>query len=248
MLHMPFEPAVPTAKRQSRRLRRGALSAVAGVATGLLAPAAAPAPMAAAGWCPDVEVIFARGTFEPEGVGATGQAFVDALRTRLGGTSLEVYPVNYPASLDFPRAADGVADTRNKVMALVSDCPQTRIVLGGYSQGAAVAAYTTTDTVPAGFTLPDGISGPMPASVADHVAAVALFGKPSGGFLNMINRDAPPITIGGLYTAKTVDLCVPEDPVCSPGGNDQSAHGAHISHGMTDQAANFAAPAITAHQ
>ena len=34
-------------------------------------------------WCPDVEVVFARGTFEPPGVGATGQAFVDALRARL---------------------------------------------------------------------------------------------------------------------------------------------------------------------
>ena len=30
--------------------------------------------------CSDVEVVFARGTFEAPGVGATGQAFVDALK------------------------------------------------------------------------------------------------------------------------------------------------------------------------
>jgi len=38
--------------------------------------------------CPDVEVLFARGTNEAPGVGPTGQAFVDALRTRIGDQSL----------------------------------------------------------------------------------------------------------------------------------------------------------------
>ena len=195
--------------------------------------------------CPDVEVVFARGTFEPAGVGATGQAFVDALRGRLAGSSIDVYAVNYPASLDFSRAADGVTDASTKILQLASSCPQTKIVLGGYSQGAAVAAYTTTDTVPVGFTLPTGITGPMPATVANHVAAVALFGKPSGSFVNMVDRDAPPITIGHLYASKTIDLCVPDDPVCSPAGTDQNAHNAYPVNGMTDQAADFAARAVT---
>src|SRR5690349_5934724 len=58
--------------------------------------------------CAAVEVVFARGTFEAPGVGATGQAFVDALNARLPGTSVDVYGVNYPASLSFGQAADGV--------------------------------------------------------------------------------------------------------------------------------------------
>lgn len=33
--------------------------------------------------CPDVEVVFARGTNEPPGVGGVGQAFVDSLRPKL---------------------------------------------------------------------------------------------------------------------------------------------------------------------
>src|ERR1700761_1047947 len=49
-------------------------------------------PSASAQPCPDVQVVFARGTGEPPGVGPTGQAFVDSLRTRVGGRSLEVYP------------------------------------------------------------------------------------------------------------------------------------------------------------
>src|SRR5689334_16572450 len=48
--------------------------------------------------CSDVEVVFARGTFEAPGVGATGQAFVDALSGRLGGKSVDAYGVDYPAS------------------------------------------------------------------------------------------------------------------------------------------------------
>jgi hypothetical protein len=40
------------------------------------------------------------------------------------------------------------------------------------------------------------MTGPVPDSVASHVAAVTLFGKPSTGFMNMIDRTAPPITPG----------------------------------------------------
>ncbi|OPX06822.1 hypothetical protein B1790_25810 [Mycobacterium sp. AT1] len=35
--------------------------------------------------CPDVEVVFARGTFEDPGIGRTGQAFVDAVTNRMPG-------------------------------------------------------------------------------------------------------------------------------------------------------------------
>jgi cutinase len=132
---------------------------------------------------PDVEVVFARGTFEPVGVGKTGQAFVDALRAELGGKSVDVCPVNYPASLDFATAADGVIDASNKIRDVAASCLNTQMVLGGYSQGAAVVAYTTEDSVPPDFTLPAGITGPMAPEVANHVAAVTLFGKPSSGFL-----------------------------------------------------------------
>jgi cutinase len=202
--------------------------------------AAAPTPA-----CADVEVVFARGTFEAPGVGDTGQAFVNALDSRLAGKSVEVYPVNYPASLDFQAAANGVVDASNKINAVAASCPDTDIVLGGYSQGAAVAGYTTFDAVPAGLALPAGL-GPMPPAVAQHVSAVVLFGTPDNWFLNLVDRGAPPITIGQLYSAKTLQLCAPGDPVCSPGGLDRAAHSSYKSNGMADQAADFAARAIGA--
>ena len=195
--------------------------------------------------CPAVEVIFARGTLEPPGVGATGQAFTDALNGRLRNTPVVIYPVDYPASLDFNQAGAGVADAASKVLDIVNTCPATKIVIGGYSQGAAIAAYITTDSVPPGYDLPAGITGPLPPNVANHVAAVTLFGKPSSGFLNLVDHSAPPINIGPLYANKTIDLCAPQDPVCTSGGGfSRAAHSAYKSNGMTDQAADFAAKAV----
>jgi cutinase len=98
--------------------------------------------------------------------------------------------------------------------------------------------------VPAGFQMPAGLTGPMPPAIADHVAAVALFGKPSSGFLQMIANTAPPITVGHLYSAKTMDLCIPEDPICSPAGGDSNAHNMYPADGLTDQAAEFVAQKV----
>ena len=67
-------------------------------------------PTAEAAPCPDAEVVFARGTTEEPGLGPTGDAFVDSLRSRIGVKSLGVYAVDYPATMDFATAVDGIYD------------------------------------------------------------------------------------------------------------------------------------------
>nr|WP_304441335.1 cutinase family protein [Mycobacterium sp. 852002-51057_SCH5723018] len=197
----------------------------------------APVPSASAEPCPDVEVVFARGTNEPPGVGRIGQDFVDTLRSRVGSKSLGVYPVNYPASTNFPTAIDGITDAGHHVESMAASCPRTKMVLGGYSQGAAVMGFVTANTVPDGANLADPPQ-PMPADVANHVAAVTLFGTPSTQFMSIINE--PSVTIGPQYAAKTLELCVPNDPVCS-GSGFPAAHRQYVEAGMVDQAADFAA-------
>jgi cutinase len=221
------------------RMASAALTAVGFVAAAAgLGPQTAISAAQPAGACPAVEVVFARGTNEPPGIGDTGQAFVNSLNSRLS-TPVAVYGVNYPASLDFPAAINGVADAANHIQSVVASCPDTQIVLGGYSQGAAVAAYTTFSSVPPGFLLPPNLSGPMPPDVASHVAAVALFGTPDPFILNLLDHNAPSIAVGPLYADKTLELCAPGDPVCQPGAFDRSAHSAYKTNGMTDQAAQF---------
>jgi cutinase-like protein len=195
------------------------------------------APPTSADPCPDVEAVFARGTSEPPGVGGTGQAFVDSLRPKIGGKSLGVYPVNYPASTDFPTALDGIRDAGTHVESMATNCPKTRMVLGGFSQGAAVMGLVTSAAIPDGVDAAD-VPKPMPPDVANHVAAVTLFGTPSNRFMEMVG--APPIVIGPLYQPKTIELCAADDPICSTGG-DWAAHNAYTDDGMVEQGANFAA-------
>ena len=60
------------------------------------------------------------------------------------------------------------------------------------------------------------------------------------------DHNAPPITIGQLYTGKTLQLCATGDPVCFPGGLDRAAHSSYKDNGMADQAADFAARQLIA--
>ena len=216
-------------------VRRALVLAGAGgvAAAGLIGPGAAEAYAAES--CPDVEVVFARGTAEPAGLGRVGQAFVDELRTDLGGRDLGVYAVNYPASYDFLQSApQGADDASAHVQATVASCPDTSIVLGGYSQGAAVI-----DLIAADPNATFGFGRPMPANVAGHVDAVAVFGNPSG----KIGR--PLTAISPLYGAKTVDLCNGADPVCSD-GDDRPSHSLYAESGLTRQAADFVSAKLAA--
>ena len=187
-------------------------------------------------------MVFARGTTEPPGLGATGQAFVDDVRAKVGDKSVGVYPVNYPASPDFPTGIQGIVDASTHVQETATNCPDTKMVLGGFSQGAAVMGFVTTELIPDGMSLPT-VPEPMPADVADHVAAVALFGTPSDRFMNMVSQ--PPVVIGPLYEPKTIEMCIPMDPVCSQGG-DFGAHNRYIADGLVLQAATFAADQVAA--
>jgi cutinase len=198
-------------------------------------------PAASAQPCPDVEVVFARGTAEEPGAGPTGDAFVDALRSRIGTKTLELYPVDYPATTEFPKALDGVRDASARVESMAANCPNTNIVLGGFSQGAAVAGFVTANVIPDGA--PEGVPNPMPSDVATHVAAVALFGKPNDRFMRAINQ--PDVEVGPLYADKTVEMCVDDDFVCSS-GRDFNAHTQYVETGKVDDAATFAAAKVTA--
>jgi cutinase len=186
-------------------------------------------PLASAS-CPDVEVVFARGTDEPPGVGKVGQAFVSSLRQKTR-KSVGAYAVNYPANKDFLAATNGANDASNHAQQMANNCPNTKLVLGGYSQGAAVIDIVTAAPL-AGF----GFHDPLPAATADHVAAVALFGNPSARASGLMSAITP------NFDGKTIDLCNTGDPICS-NGTQWNAHLAYMP-GLTNQAANFVAARV----
>ena len=83
-----------------------------------------------------------------------GEAFVSSLRQQTR-KSVGAYGVNYPANKDFLAATVGANDTSNHVQQMAGNCPNTKEVLGGYSQGAAVIDIVTAAPLPGfGFHQP----------------------------------------------------------------------------------------------
>ncbi|ATY58323.1 cutinase precursor, putative [Cordyceps militaris] len=143
--------------------------------------------------CKDITVVFARGTCDPGNVGVlTGPAFFAAVRAAVGGKSVNVQGVAYPASvagyLDADKAAgltmaQIVRDTR-------SACPNTKIVISGYSQGG-LAVHNAADA----------LGGDM-----SNVSAVVVFGDPMSHY-PVSNIDASKVRI----------VCHGGDNICDGG-------------------------------
>lgn len=210
-----------------------AMTAAALLTIPVVAPGSIPA--ASAYDCPDVEVIFARGTSEPPGVGRVGRALIDSLRQQTS-KKVDEYAVNYPAGRLQLGGGDGANDVIKRVKAAADVCPDTQLVLGGYSQGASVIDIVTGTQV-------GGISwgSQLPAEYADQVVAVATFGNPA-------DRTGGPISQqSALFGAKAIDLCNPGDPICHEGpGNEWTDHTDGYIPALTSQAANFIAGRLRA--
>jgi cutinase len=189
-------------------------------------------PSASAAPCTAVEVVFARGRTEPAGVGILGNAFVSSLRSK-ANKNIGVYAVRYPADNEVDVGAN---DMSQHVQYMMNNCPDTRMVLGGYSLGAAVTDVVLA--VPMQFF---GFDNPLPPGADTHIAAVALFGNGS--------QWAGPITnFNPTYRDRTIDLCHGADPICNPADpntwqDNWPAHlaNAYIQAGMPNQAADFVA-------
>jgi len=206
--------------------RRSVGRIVAGAPLMVLAFLTAPAgvPVATADGCPDAEVVFARGTGEPVGPGGPGQAFFDSLTSQLPGKVVNLYPVDYPSTNDYVNSAHaGADDAVAHVQGTAASCPNTRIVLGGYSQGAAVMDMTSHRLSP---------------QVANRVAAVALFGNPQSSYAKSLSDSQIPAIESG-YSPKTIDICLPNDNICAEGGSI-IAHLGYVPD-ATNQAAAFVA-------
>ncbi|KLO46173.1 cutinase [Mycobacterium nebraskense] len=204
------------------------------VAVSVLWIASGPVAPARADGCPDVQLIFARGTAEPPGLGVAGDALLAALRPDLGSRSVDAYAVNYPASYNFLQTADAANDARDHIAQMADQCPATKLVLGGFSQGAA-AVSMLAGVPPLGERIGNFGSAPaLDPGLANKVAAVAVFGNPG-------NRFNTPLSTTGQFAGRAIDICGAGDPVCVVGGRDRDAHHDYGVPPYPGQAAGFIA-------
>ena len=189
-------------------------------------------PSAGAASCPDVEVIFARGRLEPPGPGIIGATFIDDLRAKVN-KNIGLYAVNYPADTE---ADLGANDIVQRIQYNLANCPKTRLVLGGYSLGAAATDMAMALPIPV-----LGFKTPMPSAAPSHIAAVALFG-------NGTQWLGPITSFNPVFKDRTIELCHGSDPICNPADpdtwadnwNDHLAN-AYVEAGLVNQAADFVA-------
>ena len=233
-------------KKVSTAVLAGLGTVLTAAATVVTAPAAQAAP------CPEVQVIYARGTTEkPAPLGTTGQSFVSSLQAQLVGRSVAGHGIRYAASGDYARPLNyvrsvraGVLGTQARIISTIKRCPNTQIVLGGFSQGAAVVGYAISsdlrlrrDLSILQFAMPK----PLPVSISDHIAAIVFFSPPSDNWLGDIG--APPIRLGAEYAGKSMRYCLPLDNICD-GTQFSPPNPLHLAYtlgGVTYAGAAFAA-------
>ena len=191
-------------------------------------------PVAAAESCPDVDIVFARGTTDKPGFGIVGRAFIDSLKKKLIGKKITAYPVDYPADWNFSKStSDGAVDANKHIQYVANACPATKMVLGGMSQGAGVVDLLLIGNRPIWLFK----TAPLPDAMVNHISAVAVFGNP----VRSKPRLGPLTEISPQYGHMSIDQCAFGDPYCSALGTNMLAHFAYPWNGMVTEAATFAA-------
>ncbi|KAH9987837.1 carbohydrate esterase family 5 protein [Xylariaceae sp. FL0662B] len=174
--------------------------------------------------CPNVHIIAARETTAPPGLGSASTVVNLVQEANEGATSEAIiYPAAggkvYGASV-----AVGVAAVANQTNAFNRMCPESKIVMVGYSQGAQIiddAFCGGPDGLSVKTTAPSVSSG-----VSDMVAAIILMGDPrhvDGLPFNVGNATAGGFAArpAGFQCTQFEDIiqayCDAEDPFCAKG-------------------------------
>lgn len=148
------------------------------------------------GTCTEWTVIFARGTAEPGNVGVlVGPPLFDALDDKFGSSALTIQGVNdYSASVQgYLEGGDpnGIAEMAQQIQAAKEQCPSTKLIASGYSQGCQIVHRAIAQ---------------LDASTASWISSVLLFGDPfNGQALNSIPESR-------VFTA-----CHALDDICKDG-------------------------------
>ncbi|KAJ1322856.1 cutinase [Microdochium nivale] len=163
--------------------------------------------------CPKAVFIYARGTTEAGNMGATvGPNVANGLESRYGNSQVWIQGVGdpYTATTSTNLLPDGASTIAiNEMIRLInlsaSKCPNAKITVGGYSQGAALTAAAVSR---------------LSSAASAKVVGAVLFGYTK----NLQNGGRIP----NFATSKTAIYCAAGDLVCS---GSLIITAAHLSYG-----------------
>ncbi|KAI6248627.1 hypothetical protein HI914_03314 [Erysiphe necator] len=150
-----------------------------------------------AGECRSVTMLFAKGTGETGNLGSgksPGPALAAELRKSLGRDKIAVQGVDYKANvLGFLIGGDlkGSKELIDLTNEAATKCPDSELVLSGYSQGAQVVHKAVEE---------------LPSEVLPKIKAVVLFGDPFLGD-----------EVGDLPESSVLSICNDKDTICHSG-------------------------------
>ncbi|KAK5098511.1 hypothetical protein LTR70_002724 [Exophiala xenobiotica] len=154
------------------------------------------------GPCRNVTVLFARGTTESGNIGSlVGPALESALDARLGATNVAFQGVDYVADVAgyYAKGSDSGASTLASLVSTASSkCPNTQIVMSGYSQGAQVVYKAAAQ---------------LPPALAAQIKAAVLFGNPNNG-----------LPVPNINNANTWTFCHALDKICQGQPKVEASH------------------------
>ncbi|CAF9934043.1 MAG: hypothetical protein HETSPECPRED_009085 [Heterodermia speciosa] len=163
--------------------------------------------------CKAITVIFARGTGESGNIGSViGPPLLKALQSKVGAGKVAYQGVPYAASAagNAQQGGNGGALMTSLVQQALQQCPDTKIVLSGYSQGGLVVHKSASSLA------------------ATPPAAAVIFGDPQNGQ-----------PVANVPAAKLKEYCAQGDGVCGTPRTFQIT-AAHLSYGNNAaDAANF---------
>jgi len=181
------------------------------------------------GNCPDAHIIVTRASTEAPGEGIIGSLATAV--TRASKQTITVEATDYPAALNpyAPSVAAGTRALTTEVTDEATNCPATKIVMMGYSQGAHVIGDVLAGTGRvAGFTQFAAVS----TDVSDKVRAVVLMGDPRyvpGKSFNAGTSKTRGLFARGndasldAFAARTQSYCDTGDTFCAS-GNSVAVH------------------------
>lgn len=213
------------------------------------------APAHAAPGCPDVHWIGAAGSGErnnPTANGGMGRVIYQSLQdlsrqVQRDGRTVTAEAVNYPAVAvpdtgnllgwaGFMNSVDtGVTALANQYAAFTQQCPSTKVVLAGYSQGAMVVhrnlqTLASSPNLAAVLLVADGDR--LPADPTYNLGSATA--ARAGGGMGMAQQwpvmaHAPtsplPLSVG----SRTISVCDVGDPVCDAISDDEEVTPAGVA-------------------